>query len=147
MEIRKLFLSKRAKAVVDILMLLTLILAAAFSNVHNISGNPWKSTHCIICLIWILLLSVHIAQHWKFIKSLTKKKIMQRNKVIVFLAIGFTLLVISVLLLTIGLNVVVFKLHALFGRLFIFALAIHIIYKFKRLLSLFRKDNVKNQLL
>ena len=140
MDMNKLFLSHQAKIAVDILMFLTLILVGAFSHVHDISDNPWQSAHCVIGLIWLLFMLVHTAQNWKFIKLLKKKKVMQRNKITTLVTVSFILTMVSVLLLTGGFNFVVLKFHGLFGRLLTFFVIIHIIYKFRRFLALFKKN-------
>ena len=136
---KQIFLSRQAKIAVDILMFLTLSLAVAFSHVHDISDHPWKSAHCMIGLIWLLFMLVHTAQNWKFVKSLTKKKVMQRNKITSLITASFILTMVSVLLLTGGFNLLILKFHGLFGRLLTFFVLIHIIYKFKRFLGLFKR--------
>jgi len=139
---KKLFVSKQAIIVVDILMLLALVLMLSFSDdVHLVVNQSWTSNHCIAGLLLTIVMMVHVAQHWKFTKALIKKKVMQRNKLTALTTIFFVLLLISFFAMLIGgFDFTIVKFHGLFGRLLLLFIVLHIIYKFKRFLSLFKSN-------
>ena len=144
MNIKKLFLSKQAKVIVDILMFLGFIVAFISSKSHGVENIHWKSAHCIVGIILTLLMLVHIAQNWKFTKSLFKKKVMQRNKITALTTFVFIPVLITIILLAFGVfSIANLKLHHRIGSLFAFLIFIHIIQKFKRFLVLFKKRNEK----
>ena len=138
MNMKKIFLSRQSKIVVDILMLLTFLLLIAFMHQTDLQ---WKSAHCIFGLICTLLMLIHTAQHWKFTKAvITKKAVMRRNKITFLTVLNLLLLVVSVLLMIGELNVSSVMFHHGLGKLCGLILIIHIVQKFKRLLSLFKKE-------
>jgi hypothetical protein len=132
----KKLVSWQARIIVDILMLTVLIPVFVFSkdDIH------WKSLHCIMGVAMIFLMLVHIAQNWKFIKSLIKKNVMRRNKTIVLIALIFIPVLITVIAFAFGVfGMVNLKLHHLFGQLFVLLIIIHVITKAKRFVNLFKK--------
>lgn len=81
----KFFLSKQSKLVIDILLFLGI---AGLGG----TGKTWSSAHCIGASIWLLLMFIHIAQHWKLTKSLTKWGVIRKNKITALTTLGFILL-------------------------------------------------------
>lgn len=75
---KSIFISRRAKATVDVAMILALIIALC-SKSHFAIIAHWQSPHGIIGIVWLLLITIHIVQHWSFIKALTKKKVFLKN--------------------------------------------------------------------
>ena len=128
---RKNFTSRRAKRIIDILLLLGI---AGLSG----TGKHWNSPHCIGASVWILLMIIHIAQNWKFIKAFTKWKIIKKNKITALTILGFIFILSSVLLLSIGFNDSFILYHHIIARLFFLIIILHIINKFKRFISLFK---------
>lgn len=126
------FLSKRAKIVVDILLIIGLVLSFLPP-----SGVRWTSLHCIACIVWYLIMIIHIWQHWKLTKAFTKKKVILKNKVTALIIVLFILMTISILQLASGFEIPHLNFHHLIGRIFVFAIIIHTIQKFKLLLGLF----------
>ena len=137
---KKILLSKQAKIIVDILMVLAFILLAAFLDIENIVQFQWKSAHCIIGVVWILLIIIHVAQHWRLTKSFTKKKVISRNKITAWTILSFILIVLSILLFVICFDMPLLMFHNLVGKLFALMIIIHTIDKFKRFISLFKKN-------
>ena len=137
---KKILLSKQAKIIVDVLMAFAFILLCVFSEFEKLYQSYWKSAHCIIGVIWILLITIHIAQHWRLIKSFTKKKIILRNKITAWTILSFMLVTLSVLLFAICFDFSILMFHNLAGKLFALMIIIHTIDKFKRFISLFKKN-------
>lgn len=136
---KSLFLSRRAKIVIDILLVVGLFLAGGLSDFDRTSDNYWESTHCIIGLLWFSLIIIHVGQHWRFIKSLTKKKVISKNKVTTITTICFILMFVSVLSFIIGFKIPLLKFHNVIGHVFALMVIIHTINKSKRFISLLKK--------
>jgi hypothetical protein len=130
---KKLFLSKQSKLVIDILLFLGI---AGLSG----TGKTWSSPHCIGASIWLLLMFIHIAQHWKLTKSLTKWGVIRKNKITALTTLGFILMLSSVVLFAFELRDSFIAFHHIAGRLFFLILIIHIVTKFKRFISMFGKN-------
>ena len=137
---RKIFLSKQAKIIIDILLVLAFILLAAFLDIEEIIQSNWKSAHCIIGVVWILLIIIHVAQHWRLTKSFTKKKVISRNKITAWTILSFILIALSILLFVVCFDMPFLMFHNLVGKLFALIIIIHTIDKFKRFISLFKKN-------
>ncbi|MCD8166811.1 MAG: hypothetical protein LUE93_12290 [Bacteroides sp.] len=70
---RNIFVSRRAKISIDILLGAGLLAAAICSKLQGSYTHYWVSPHCIASMLWFLLLLVHISQHWRVIKAFTRK--------------------------------------------------------------------------
>lgn len=127
------FLSKQSKLVVDILLFLGI---AGLGG----TGKTWSSPHCIGASIWLLLMFIHIAQHWQLTKSFTKWSVILKNKISALTTLGFVLMLSSVFLFIFELKDSFIAFHHIAGRLFFLILIIHIVTKFKRFISMFRKN-------
>lgn len=127
------FLSKQSKLVVDILLFLGI---AGLGG----TGKTWSSPHCIGASIWLLLMLIHITQHWQLTKSLTKWSVIRKNKISALTTLGFVLMLSSVFLFIFELKDSFIAFHHIAGRLFFLILIIHIVTKFKRFISMFRKN-------
>lgn len=129
---KKLFLSKQSRLVVDVLLFLGI---AGLGG----TGKTWSSIHCIGASVWLLLMLIHIAQHWQLTKSFTKGSVIRKNKISALTTSGFVLMLSSVLLFAFELKDSFIAFHHITGRLFFLIIIIHIVTKFKRFISLFRK--------
>jgi len=132
---KSIFISRRAKVVVDIAMVFALIIAWLCSDPHLATITRWQSSHCIIGIVLLLLMTVHIIQHWQFIKALTKKKIFLKNKITAFTTISFILTTVSILLFVTGFNSPVLRFHNVMGHFFLIIIIIHVIDKFKKFIA------------
>jgi len=134
---KKLLLSKQAKIAVDILMFVAFMPVIAF--MHE-TGEHWKSAHCIFGVVLTVLMLVHVAQNWRFTKALVKKNVIKRNKITALTTLFLMLILITVSLFAAGVfNIVTLHIHNLFGKLLALFIFIHVIQKFKRFISLFKK--------
>ena len=129
----KFFLSKQSKLVIDILLFLGI---AGLGG----TGKTWSSAHCIGASIWLLLMFIHIAQHWKLTKSLTKWGIIRKNEITALTTFGFILMLSSVFLFAFELKNSFIAFHHIVGRIFFLIILIHIVTKFKRFISMFGKN-------
>ena len=131
---KKLFLSKQSRLIVDILLFI------GIAGLWGTTGKAWSSPHCIAASIWLLLMFIHVAQHWQLTKSLTKWRIIQKNKITALTTLGLLLMLSSVLLFIFEFKDTFIAFHHIAGRLFFLILIIHIVTKFKRFISMFRKN-------
>ena len=136
---KKQFLSKQSKIVIDTLLVVAFVLSFVFFDISEINCQYCNSAHCRIGLVWILLLSIHIAQQWKLTQILVKTKVMRRNKITALTTLFFAAVIGSILLMTTADGFTLLKFHGLFGRLFVLFSIIHFIQKFKKFLLLFKK--------
>ncbi|NCA80660.1 MAG: hypothetical protein EOM76_10850 [Sphingobacteriia bacterium] len=113
---KKLFLSKRARLIVDILLFIGI---AGLGG----TGKTWSSSHCIGASIWLILMLIHVAQHWQLTKSLTKWRVIRRNKITALTTLGFVLMLSSVLLFVFELKDSFIAFHHIAGRLFFLLLS------------------------
>lgn len=135
------FLSKQAKIIVDILLVLGFIFLRIAGHIGQISAY-WNSVHCIMGVVWFSLIILHVAQHWRFIKSFTKKKVILKNKITALIIICFIMMSISIIFFMIGIPLL--KFHNVIGHLFILIVIVHTIDKCKRFIALFKSKNKVN---
>ena len=135
------FLSKQAKILVDILLVLGFILMRIVGHVGQISAY-WNSVHCIMGVVWFSLIILHVAHHWRLIKSFTKKKVILKNKITALTIICFIMMFISIIFFMIAIPL--FKFHNVIGHLFILIVIVHTIDKSKRFVSLFKSNKRMN---
>lgn len=131
------FLSKKARLTVDILLAASLI--SMFVHTEQATGPDWASYHCIAGVSFLILMTIHTLQHWPFIKALSKKKVIRKNKMTAFTTACFFPMLASVLLFTVGFNIPFLEFHNITGHIFMFAVIIHLITKIKRFVYLLRK--------
>jgi len=134
---KRIFGSKPSKIVVDILMLFIFVFTIAFADVKTIRFSGWNSLHCLFGLILLLLMALHIAQHWLLIKSLTKKRVLANNKIVAGVILFFCLTFLSICLFTINFNMPFLEYHNAVGHFFALGIVVHTVHKFKRFLGLF----------
>ena len=137
MNLKRIFLSRQAKIIIDILMFL--VFMATVALMHETAGH-WKSAHCFFGAVLTGLMLFHVAQNWKFTTALIKKNVMKRNKITAFTTLFFILILITILLFIVGVfNIANMSIHNLLGKLLALFIIIHVIQKFKRFISLFKK--------
>ena len=129
---KKLFLSTQSKLIVDVLLFIGI---AGLGGV----GKTWSSPHCIGASIWLILMLLHIAQHWQLAKSLTKWKVIRKNKITALTTLGFVLMLSSVFLFAFELKDSFIAFHHIAGLNLNHVIIIKIVNKFKRFISMFRK--------
>ena|GEM_PF-1088159 len=134
----KTFFAKRiSKAVVDILLIVGLILSiySARSTEHS-----WFSFHCIVSILWYLLMLVHIGQHWQMTKALLKLKwkALKRNPMTFLTAILFILMTISIIPFMVEVSDQFVHIHHRIADIFKVAIVFHTITKAKQFLACFR---------
>jgi ABC-type microcin C transport system permease subunit YejB len=134
----KVFLSGRMeKAAVDILLVVGLLLSMLSSHYPN---SAWcGSFHCITSLTWYLLILVHIEQHWKMVKSLSKRKVWKRNVITALAVVAFCLMTVSIILFAGGTGHRIIHIHHVIANLFWLVCVIHTLTKLKRFALLFKK--------
>ncbi|MDR1876783.1 MAG: hypothetical protein LBQ84_04085 [Flavobacteriaceae bacterium] len=141
---KSIFLSKRAKIIVDILLAFGFIVAYIFSDIEATRITYWKSFHCIMGITWFILIITHVVQHLHIIKYFTRKKVILRNKITTLIIICFILMLSSILSLIIGTEIPILEFHNVIGHVFISLVIIHAADRAKRFISLF-KDNKKTK--
>jgi hypothetical protein len=124
---KKLFLSKQSKLIVDVLLFIGI---AGLGG----TGKTWSSPHCIGASIWLILMLIHIAQHWQLTKSLIKWSIIRKNKITALTTFGFIIMLSSVFLFAFELRDSFIAFHHIAGRLFFCFFIIIIVTKLKRLI-------------
>lgn len=132
-KMKRLFQSPKAKIIIDILL---------FTGIAGLggTGKTWSSPHCIGASIWLVLMLIHIAQHWKHTKSFTRWSVIRKNKITALTIFAYALMLSSVLLFVFDFKYLFIAFHHVAGRLFLLIITLHVIDKFKRLKSLFRKN-------
>lgn len=135
----KLFFDKKTKVSIDFLLIVGIILLAIYHDTGKAFATTWHSYHCIISIIWFLIMTIHIWQNWSFIKALSKVKFAKNNKIITIVFICFALMTISIILLIFGFNNHISKYHNIIGHIFILVIVIHLITKFRKMMLLLHK--------
>ena len=137
---KKLFLSKPAKIVVDILLVLAFVVLFIVSDAEESMELQWESLHCGFGRTWLLIMMIHIAQHWRLIKSFIRKKTIMRNKITALTILSFILVTVGVIALGVDFGAPFLMFHEITGSLFMLMMLIHTIDKFKLFASLFKKE-------
>jgi len=138
--IKRIDMSGRAKIIIDILMVIGFIAAALFSKQQNGEYvNIWTSPHCIVSALWVLLILIHILQHYPLIKAFARRKVIVKNK-ITFITFLFTIMmIVSILFFMAEVNVVLLHVHGIVGRLFVLLVIIHVINKYRQFVRLWKR--------
>lgn len=134
---KSMFFSPGAKILVDILLIAGLIVAQKSSDTETM-GIYWRSSHCILGILWSFLILIHVIQHHYFVRSLAKRKVFLRNKITGLTTLIFILMLLSILLFLVGFGSFSLKFHHVIGHLFALMIIIHVIDKAKRIIFLFK---------
>jgi hypothetical protein len=140
-QMAKLFFSNRIhKIVVD-----TLLLSGFVCLFFTMGKEPEfyaMGIHCVVGAAWTVLMLIHVYQHWHLVKAFTKKKVILKNKITALTIFAFILMLISIIWFTININDVSVGFHN-FAHLFPVILIIHVVQKWERYISLFKKKITK----
>ena len=134
MVINGIFSKRISKAVVDILLLAGLLLSILSARSFAAS---WGAFHCIVSMVWYLLILVHIWQNWKLTKALTKWKVVKRNIITSLTVVVFIMMTFSVILFIVEINDLFVRIHHIIAHIFWGVIIIHAVQKLKRFIQLF----------
>ena len=126
-----------SKAIIDVLLIVGFFVSNLSSR-HS-GSDSWGSFHCIASIIGYALILVHIGQHGRMTKSLTKPKVMRRNIITTLTAGAFILTTFSVILFIFGINRQSVQIHHAIAHIFWMVIFIHAITKTKRFIYLFKR--------
>lgn len=104
----------------------------------------WGTSHCIISLILVVMIFIHIWQHWGYIKAVISKRLYLKNKVTTLTSLLFITTVVSFTLYLSGFTMPTLHFHSMITHLFVLLSIIHLVMNFKKLLSLVRKSNCQS---
>jgi len=133
-------LSRTAKAVVDILLLIGLVLSDISART---AGNTWWSLHCLASMTWYALMVIHIWQHWGITVAVLKfnPNVLKRNKVTLLTIFMFIMLTISIILFIVDVSDTFVRIHHAITSPMRLVIIIHMITKSKQFVRLFRNAN------
>ena len=125
------------KAIVDVLLVIGLLLSMKSAHV---SEPAWWSFHCIVSMLWYVLMLLHIGQHWQMTKALltVKWKAIKRNKTTLLTIIVFILITFSLIFFIVGISDRLVRIHHTIADIFKVVVIIHAIVKVKQFLACFR---------
>ena len=135
---KRIFSNPISKITVDILLIAGLVLAIISARSAE---KSWWSFHCIVSMIWYLLMVVHIWQHWGMTKAVLKWKVLKRNKITFLTDIFFILMTFSIIIFMVDVSNDFVRIHHAVASPFRLVIVIHIIQKTKRFVQLFKKSN------
>ena len=133
--IKDIFAKRISKAIVDILLFIGLFVSI-FSS--RSTEHSWWTVHCIVSIVWYLLILIHIWQHWKMTKALFKTKVLKRNKITFLTVVVFILMTFSIICFIAEVNDKLVHIHHIIAHIFWVVLIIHAITKIKQFLTCFR---------
>jgi hypothetical protein len=139
---KHLFLTRKSKATIDILLLVGLVLSIKTARTACYS---WGSYHCIVSMIWYALMLVHIWQHWAITKAVsTKWKILKRNPVTFLTIVVFVLMTLNIIVFVFKVNDWLIHVHHVIAHVFWAVIIIHAIAKTKSFIRLFKRNKNEN---
>ena len=128
-----------SKVIVDVLLIAGFFVSILSSR--RLEAASWGSFHCIASMTWYALMLVHILQHWRWIKSLSKRKVIKRNIITTLTVIVFILMTVSIGFFLFGIDCQSIHIHHAIAHLFWIMILIHAIQKAKRFVHLFKKTS------
>jgi hypothetical protein len=147
---------KKSKAIVDFAMIAGLlgcfISTSVFEKSKEAARNGantgdvfhWGTSHCIISLILVVMIFIHIWQHWGYIKAVISKGLYLNNKITTLISLLFIATVVSFTLYLSGFTMPTLHFHSLITHLFVLLSIIHLVMNFKKLLSLVKKSSCQS---
>ena len=126
-----------SKATVDILLVAGFFLSIMTARAADYS---WASCHCIVSMAWYALILIHIWQHWKVTKALTKWKVMKRNIITSLTVVVFILMTFSVILFIAEISDQFVRIHHIIAHIFWAVIIIHAVQKSKRFINFCKKE-------
>ncbi len=142
---KSLFYSPKGRFGVDAILLLCIISALVFSDPHLAGDMHWRSSHCIICITGVGFMILHIMQHWRFIRSFTKRKVILKNKITFVVTIFSAMMILSIIPFFFGFPEKIMRFHNIIGHIFGVLIIIHIIGKAKKFVRLLKSNNKRVQ--
>jgi len=133
--IKNILFKRISKAIVDILLLIGLVLTIISANSAE---SSWWSFHCVVSMIWYLLMIVHIWHHWGMTKAVFKWKVLKRNKITFVTVIFFILTTFSIILFIVDVSEQFVRFHHSITAPFRLVIIIHMIAAAKKFMALFR---------
>ena len=147
--------NKTNKLAVDLAMILCLTGSIVSTSVFEECKNAvfkgtsigeafkWGTFHCIISTLFLVIILVHIWQHWSLINTIVSRKLFGKNKILTIAAVLFMLMMISFTLYLTGITRSTIHFHSLVAHFFVFFIIIHLAVNFKKLFLLMGKGNCK----
>jgi len=132
-----------SKATVDILLVAGFFLSIMTARAADYS---WASCHCIVSMAWYALILIHIWQHGKLTKALTKWKVMKRNIITSLTVVVFIMMSFSVILFIAKINDQFVHIHHIIAHIFWAMIVVHAVQKSKRFVYLFKRYRVQIKL-
>jgi EamA domain-containing membrane protein RarD len=133
---KHIFSKRIAKIIVDILLLIGLVLSI---KTGRTACNSWGSLHCIVSMVWYVLMLVHIWQHWGITKAMLKWNVMKRNIVTAITFLVFILMTLNIIVFVFKVNETLVNLHHTIAHIFWAVIILHTLTKTKRFFQLFKK--------
>jgi hypothetical protein len=99
-------------------------------------GGNSEGIHQFFAIFWLILMALHIWQHWSWFKKLFIRKHIMENKLLTATFVLFVLLILT----TIG---PLMEIHGIIGQVLIGLMIIHIIQRFKWYVAITQKLCVK----
>jgi hypothetical protein len=105
-------------------------------SASEISLSQWRDIHLISAFVWLILMCIHVNQHWLWYKNIITNLNFKNNKLSLIISILAFLLVFSGILLFTELfpfpaKHVIGELHDKFGEILVILLTFHIVQRFK----------------
>jgi hypothetical protein len=147
---------RKGKAIVDFTMIAGLLGCFVSTSVFEKSKEAarnganigdvfhWGTSHCIISLILVVVIFIHIWQHWGYIKAVISEGLYLKNKVTTLTSLLFIATVVSFTLYLTGFTMLTLHFHSMITHLFVLLSIIHLVMNFKKLISLVKKSNCKS---
>jgi len=113
-------------------------------------GDGSEGIHQVGGIIWLILMSLHIIQHWNWYKKLFTRKQMMKNKLLA----GTLLVFVMITLTSIGLLTEIIprdlfnlkEIHGFFGQVMIGLMLIHIVQRLKWYVTHTQKIFARNEI-
>ena len=106
-----------------------------FEGLRGGGGNS-EGIHQFFAIFWLILMALHIWQHWNWFKKLFVRKHIMENKLLTATLVLFVLLILT----TIG---PLMEIHGFIGQVLVGLMVIHIIQRFKWYVAITQKLCVK----
>lgn len=102
----------------------------------RVGGGNSEGIHQFFAIFWLILMALHIWQHWNWFKKLFVRKHIMENKLLTATLVLFVLLILT----TIG---PLMEIHGFIGQVLVGLMVIHIIQRFKWYVAITQKLCVK----
>jgi hypothetical protein len=103
-----------------------------FEGLRGGGGGNSEGIHQFFAIFWLILMALHIWQHWSWFKKLFTRKHIMENKLLTATLVLFVLLILT----TIG---PLMEIHSFIGQVLIGLMIIHIIQRFKWYVAITQK--------